>query len=60
MKLKVQIQILVVPPPLSLLVFDNGGGVRRTEGVESTDGAIDKLIYELSHSLRFGDNIWVE
>ena len=24
--------------------------------VESTDGQIDKLVYELSHSLRFGDN----
>ena len=28
--------------------------------VASTDGAIDKLVYELSHSLRFGDDIWVE
>ena len=60
MKTKIPTQITVVPPPLSLLVFYNGGGVRRTEGVESTDGMIDKLIYELSHSLRFGDNIWAE
>jgi hypothetical protein len=28
--------------------------------IESTDKAIDKLVYELSHSLRFGDDIWVE
>jgi len=59
----------VVPPPLSLLVFDNGGGqgggrmlalhknlasaktpqekesVQRQ--IESTDGAIDKLVYDL-------------
>jgi hypothetical protein len=83
MKRKVQTRILVVPPPLSLLVFDNGGGVPLfgTEGVglalhkhlasaktppresigkesmqrqvESADGAIDKLVYELSPE---GDN----
>jgi hypothetical protein len=73
MKRKVQTRILVVPPPLSLLVFDNGGGVPLfgTEGVgltlhknltsaktpqekesmqrqiQSTDGGIDKLVYEL-------------
>jgi hypothetical protein len=37
MKLKVQTQITVIPPPLSHLVFDNGGGVPLfgTEGVGS-------------------------
>jgi hypothetical protein len=69
MKLKVQTQIIVVPPPLSPLIFDNGGGqgggrmlafhkslasaktpqekesVQRQ--IESTDGQIDKLVYEL-------------
>ena len=33
---------------------------RLTREVESTDKAIDSLVYELSHSLRFGDDIWVE
>ena len=47
MKILISTQITVVPPPLSPLGFYNGGGVRRTEGVESTDGAIDKLVYEL-------------
>jgi hypothetical protein len=37
MKTKIQTQIKVVPPPLSLLFFDNGGGVPLfgTEGVGS-------------------------
>jgi hypothetical protein len=33
---------------------------RLTREVESVDKSIDGLVYQLSHSLRFGDNIWVE
>jgi len=37
MKILIYAQVEVVPPPLSLLVFDNGGGVPLfgTEGVGS-------------------------